>query len=158
MVGFPYDNFDAWRAVYPPEVFIQQLENVASGFEHSLAELRTETTQSAASARERRALELECGVAEAAAIHFRSAANQAHFVFNRTAFAKASNSNATAPHCAAMQRVLRNEIALARRLYELQRGDSRLGFEASNQYYYVPADLMEKVLNCRELLAQLAKT
>ena len=30
--------------------------------------------------------------------------------------------------------------------------DSRIGFEASNQYYYVPLDLVEKVLNCRDLL------
>jgi len=34
------------------------------------------------------------------------------------------------------------------------REDSRIGFEASNQYYYVPVDLMEKVLNCRDLLAR----
>jgi hypothetical protein len=35
--------------------------------------------------------------------------------------------------------------------------DSRLGFEASNQYAYVPLDLVEKVLNCRELLDRLPK-
>ena len=29
---------------------------------------------------------------------------------------------------------------------------SRIGFEASNQYYYVPVDLAEKILNCRDLL------
>ena len=158
MVGLPYDNLDAWRAVYPPKVFIQQLEKVAGGFEHSLAELRAGTAQSAVTANQRRAFELECGVAEAAGIHFRSVANQARFVSNRTALAKAGNSENATPHRAEMERVLRNEIALARRLYELQRGDSRLGFEASNQYYYVPVDLMEKVLNCRELLARFAKT
>lgn len=157
MVGFPYDNLDAWRAVYPPEVFIQQLEKVAGGSEHSLAELRAGTAQSAATAEQRRALELECGVAEAAGIHFRSAANQARFVSARTALAKAGDATASTQQQAEMKRMLHNEIALARRLYELQRGDSRLGFEASNQYYYVPMDLMEKVLNCRELLARLAK-
>ena len=30
--------------------------------------------------------------------------------------------------------------------------DSRIGFEASNQYYYVPLDLVEKVINCHDLL------
>jgi UDP-glucose 4-epimerase len=34
----------------------------------------------------------------------------------------------------------------------LQTRDSRLGFEASNHYYYVPIDLLEKVLNCQYLL------
>ena len=48
--------------------------------------------------------------------------------------------------------VSKGNFVLARRLCELQRTDSRIGFEASNQYYYVPADLAEKVLNCRDLL------
>jgi hypothetical protein len=47
---------------------------------------------------------------------------------------------------------LRSEQALARRLCALQRQDSRIGFEAANQYFYVPLDLVEKVLNCRDLL------
>jgi hypothetical protein len=55
----------------------------------------------------------------------------------------------------AMEKVLQDEIALARRLHEIQSSDSRIGFEASNQYYYVPVDLIEKVLNCHELLAGL---
>ena len=36
---------------------------------------------------------------------------------------------------------LRNELSLAKRLLAIQSRDSRIGFEASNQYYYVPADL-----------------
>ena len=40
----------------------------------------------------------------------------------------------------------------ARQLHRLQLRDSRLGFEASNQYYYVPMDLAEKMLNCQDLL------
>jgi hypothetical protein len=51
-----------------------------------------------------------------------------------------------------LERLLRREIAAARRMFALQMADSRLGFEASNQYYYVPMDLVEKVLNCRYLL------
>ena len=43
-------------------------------------------------------------------------------------------------------------MELARRLYAVQMRDSRIGFEASNQYYYVPIDLAEKVLNCHDLL------
>lgn len=157
MVGFPYDDLNAWRAIYPPEVFIQQLEKVAGGFERSLAELQSATRLAAATAEQRRAWERECGVAAAAAVHFQSAANQARFVSARNALAKAGGSAAAARLRMEMERVLRSEIALARRLYALQRQDSRLGFEASNQYYYVPVDLMEKVLNCRELLGRLAK-
>jgi hypothetical protein len=45
-----------------------------------------------------------------------------------------------------------DEIRLARRLYQLAKEDSRIGFEASNQYHYLPLDLVEKVVNCEYVL------
>ena len=45
-------------------------------------------------------------------------------------------------------------MRLAKELFFLARGDSRIGFEASNQYYYVPLDLAEKVINCQDVLDQ----
>ncbi len=154
MVGFPYDDLDAWRAVYPPEVFIQQLNHVADGFDQALRQLQSATAerQPKALATHRQALEAEVRVAEAAMIHFRSAANQARFVLARGAVLAARTPEERAPHLLELARVLNDEIALARRLFQLQSRDSRLGFEASNHYFYVPCDLQEKVLNCRHLL------
>jgi len=153
MVGFPYDNLDGWRAIYPPEIFIQQFEKVADGFDGALAELKSSSARiGLATSEQHRALEDECRVAEAAAIHFRSSANQARFVLARRAVSEAKNAETAGPHRQEMERVLNNEIALARRLHEIQSRDSRIGFEASNQYFYVPVDLAEKVLNCRDLL------
>ena len=51
-----------------------------------------------------------------------------------------------------LTRTLKQEAADANYLYRFQSRDSRIGFEASNQYYYVPLDLIEKVVNCRDLL------
>ena len=34
----------------------------------------------------------------------------------------------------------------------MTKADSRIGFEASNQYYYLPLDLVEKVINCDYIL------
>jgi len=144
MVGFPYDDLDSWRAVYPPEVFAGQLERVAAGFERALAGLR------AAVAAPSRELEREMGVMEACGIHFRSVAGQARFILARRESGGARRASRDK-----MVRILREEIALARRLLELQSRDSRLGFEASNQYSYVGADLAEKILCCRHLLEQL---
>jgi hypothetical protein len=155
MVGFPYDDLNAWRAVYPPEIFIQQFEKVADGFDVALAELETSMARGQGTPpAQRHALDEECGVAEAAAIHFRSSANQARFVLARRSAAAAKTVEDAAPHRLTMEKVLRDEIALAQRLHDIQSRDSRIGFEASNQYYYVPLDLVEKVLNCRHLLAR----
>jgi len=155
MVGFPYDDLDGWRAVYPPEVFAGQLEKVADGFDRALATLRASVAgaESVTSA-QRSAVEDECRVAEAAAIHFRSSANQARFILARRAAAAMNNQHEEAAKpTAMMKRLLKEEIALAQRLHTIQAADSRIGFEASNQYYYVPVDLVEKVLNCHHLLS-----
>ncbi|NLF72423.1 MAG: hypothetical protein GX575_25595 [Candidatus Anammoximicrobium sp.] len=44
-------------------------------------------------------------------------------------------------------------MALARQLFPLTQEDSRIGFESSCQYFYSPLDVVEKVVNCRWLLA-----
>ncbi len=153
MVGFPYDDLDAWRAVYPANIFIQQLDKVADGFTQAIEQLRNQTAGNPKIASpQRRALEEELRMAEVAAIHFRSAANQARFVTARGAVAAAKISTDAESPLAVLQTVLKDEISLARRLHAIQSADCRIGFEASNQYYYVPIDLAEKVLNCRHLL------
>lgn len=154
MVGFPYDDLNGWRQVYPAEVFIGQFEKMADGFAAALATLRAAVDAGApeATAAQRREWQRELSVAEAAALHFRSVANQARFVVARQALNGAKSMAEAASPLAALESTLRSELAVARRLHALQRADSRLGFEASNQYYYVPVDLAEKALNCQDLL------
>lgn len=147
MVGIPYDDLEAWRAIYPADTFCGQLEKVAEGFQAALELLRRPLTAPRTPDQER-AWKSEQRVVEAAGLHFRSVANQARFVMARQAA-----TGSTTPQARSQWRVLiQEEIRLAKRLHELQSRDSRLGFEASNQYYYVPLDLVEKVLNCRHLL------
>jgi hypothetical protein len=55
-----------------------------------------------------------------------------------------------------MRAIAALEIELARRLFLLARRNSTIGFEASNHYYYTPLDLVEKVLNCRDIIARMA--
>ncbi len=154
MVGFPYDDLNAWRQVYPAEVFIGQFEKMADGFATALATLQAAVAAGdpGPSAAQRRECGRELSVAEAAALHFRSVANQSRFVVARQALGGARSAAEAAPSLAVLETVLRSELEVARRLHALQRADSRLGFEASNQYYYIPADLAEKALNCQDLL------
>jgi hypothetical protein len=53
-----------------------------------------------------------------------------------------------------MKRRLESEISLARELFALVQQDAHIGFEPSCQYFYLPLDLVEKVVNCRWLLGQ----
>jgi hypothetical protein len=156
MVGFPYDDLNSWRSVYPPEVFAGQLEKVAAGFEAALAELQAAVAAQPGrlSSQHARAIASELRVDEAAWLHFRSVAQQARFVLARERLRGARNGEEAQAAGRELERILRAEIASAKRLHALQSQDSRLGFEASNQYFYVPQDLAEKILNCQDLLAR----
>ncbi len=152
MVGLPYDDLDEWRGHYPAQIFIQQLEKVATGFFAAERSLRDALEQAPGSMpKERRGAEAERRLMRAAALHWQSVASQSRFVLARRALAAATNLNAAEPHLRELSRLLQLEAAAAKELMELQKQDSRLGFEASNQYYYVPMDLAEKLLNCRDL-------
>lgn len=152
-VGLPYDDFTSWRGQYPPEIFIGQLDKVATGFEKAFANLtQVRSVESQLKSNEREAFEKELSVAEAAAIHFRSATNQCRFVQARDRLAAAKTRPEALPQIDILERVLSDELALAKRLHAIQSHDSRIGFEASNHYYYVPLDLAEKVINCEHLL------
>ena len=78
--------------------------------------------------------------------------NQARFVQARNRLAAVKNKVDAGRQIAVLEETLKSEIALARRLYDIQSADSRIGFEASNHYYYVPLDLVEKIINCTYLL------
>jgi hypothetical protein len=154
MIGFPYDDLNGWRAVYPTETFIALFEAMAKGFEDALQQLDSlvRLQRKYLKSAQARAIDREISVARAAAIHFRTTANQARFVRARNGLLKSDAKENAGPLLSEIDSVLKNEIGLAKQLFAIQTRDSRIGFEASNQYYYVPADLLEKIINCHDLL------
>ncbi len=147
MVGIPYDDLNSWRSLYPPEIFIAQLRKVAAGFEQGAKMIRSLSAKKVDEPASH-ALTDEGNLAEAAALHFQSVANQAEYVMLRNKSNEPSQKQRTTA-------IIEEELKLAKRLYILQRNDSRIGFEATNHYFYTPADLVEKVLNCTYLLNHL---
>ena len=117
-----------------------------------LQELKQKTGELALPDKHRKALIRECNVAETIAIHCRSVANQAKFITIRDRLASLRGKGASEQEVNGLKAILEQEIILAKSMHFLQCRDSRLGFEASNHYFYTPADLIEKVLNCRDLL------
>jgi len=152
MVGFPYDDLEGWRAIYPADVLAGQFEKIAAAWEEGLTALRAASDKTATSAQLAHLRE-DMALAEAAGLHFRSVANQIRFIMARNALLSGSLQNSERKtRIEAARKVLLDEIQTARRHFALTCEDSRIGFEASNHYYYLPLDLVEKVVNCRHIL------
>lgn len=153
MWGIPYDDLDGWRGPYPADVFLSQFEKVAQGWQPGIESLRRAVATAPETMRE--AAETDLRYARAAAIHFQSVANQSRFVAARDQL-RDQGTEITPVAQAALRRQMReavqSEIGLAKELYTLVGEDSRIGFEPSCQYFYLPLDLVEKVVNCRWLL------
>ncbi len=157
MTGIPYDDLDTWRGPYPADVFAAQFAKLAELWQPGLRELE----QAAAKAPADRAAEAraELCFARAAWIHFSSVAEQASFTAARNALAK---SPPLAPAqreamLARMRQAAQSEARAATDLFRLARENSCLGYEAANQYFYLPIDLMEKVVNCRWVADRLSR-
>lgn len=153
MVCFPYDHLDGWRSVYPADVFTEQLTKASAGMGDAVAAFREAVAGLAVTPEQRRALERELDVGEAAAIIYTSAVDQCRFIMARDALAGAAAEERD-EIASTLRTLLEREITLAKRLYAIQRRDARIGFEATNHYFFVPTDLAEKVLNCEDLLTR----
>jgi hypothetical protein len=144
MVGIPYDDLAQWRSIYPEDIFIAQLERVAEGFREGAAAIRELGNAN-------RDIVMEANVAEAAAIHFQSVANQSRFVQLRNQYNASGDDSERQELAARLADILDQETALASTLYTIQRNDSRIGYEATNHYFYIPEYLLEKAVNCAHL-------
>lgn len=151
MVGLPYDALDDWRGPFPSEVFQGQFDKMAHGFEEALTAWRSASSPSGSDPEQARVWSRDQALAEVCAIHFSSVADQAGFVRHRNALGAAKNAQEAGPHLAELERILDAELKRATRLYALQQADSRIGFECSNHYFYVPIDLAAKTLNIHDL-------
>jgi hypothetical protein len=144
MVGYPYDDLKAWCSIYPEDAWISQMEKVRDGFasgNEKFAELVTTLSEE-----KRKAAVRELGLFRAIENHFRSVVDQARFVQARQRGDKTE-----------MLACARRELATAKEHLALLRADSRIGYECSNHYFYLPHDLEEKILNCREIISRLTE-
>jgi hypothetical protein len=153
MVGIPYDDLARWRSVYPAEVWITQMEKVRAGFARGcgLWGSLLPDVQKAARAEAGR----ELGLFRAAELHFAACANQARFVVARDRMQAAATEPERALCRSELRAAARTELAAAKQLLPFAKADSRIGYESSNHYFYIPQDLLEKVLCCRQVLRDL---
>ena len=146
MIGFPYDDLNTWRSIYPADVFERQFELLTDGWKAGLELLARLAADEGTEAG--RALARFRRIAEAAYCHFRSACMQIKFVRRREKWLSSQTGAERLALEREMLEILDEEIRLAQSLHRLMNHDSRIGYEASNHYFYTSRDLQEKVLNC----------
>ena len=157
MTGIPYDDLKAWRGPYPADVFAAQFEKVARGWQSGIADLgsgRAAGAPQTAATRRRRNCDSPAWrpfISSRWSTRRGTSPPATPWRTGRRPFPPSSGN--ACGRCA--KAACKSEIALARRLFPLAQEDSRIGFEAANQYFYVPLDLAEKVINCRWLLEHL---
>lgn len=129
MVGIPYDDLDGWCAQYPGETYAELIGKVADGFAEGCRLLE--------GVAERKELDMF----RAEQMHFASCRDQALFVMARDR-----------GDGGMVRRLAKAELERAKVYWSLVRSDSRIGYESSNHYFFVPQDVLEKVLSCRMIL------
>lgn len=134
MTCYAFDDLDTWRADYPRDVLIDQLDKLSQKWKTGLALIEAMP---------------QCSFKQAAYggyALFRSSYLQARFINDRDIGNKQ-----------AMADVLTEEEELALLMYELMQQSSLIGYEAANHYYFTKSMLAEKVLNCAYLKEKLAQ-
>jgi hypothetical protein len=149
MILFPYDRYEAWRGVYPAATARRLLAELSAGWKEGLPDLEKAVAMSPP--RRRGDAERELAIARTCFHHFASAGNQIefHMLRDERATADGARRREIGERMAA---IAQEEIALARSQFLVARGESTIGYEASNHYYYTPWDLVEKMLNCEAVL------
>jgi len=154
MTGFPYDDAKNWCGVFPLEIFANQMEKVSHGFTESLSTIKKETENiEFDKSMYKKNFEQECRVIEVCSLHFESVANQIRFVILRNELLNNNISDERKQQIIEnLTKLIKREKELATKEYYIQITDSRIGFEATNHYFFVPLDLALKSLNCEYLL------
>lgn len=137
MVGFPYDDIDGWRTIYSREQFSDQMKKLAEGWREGVEILAAHEGKNAE-------FDDMLLVARACLCHFESAWYHAAFVLAREANDREE-----------MLSFLRAERETVLSLIEIRKKDSRIGYEASNHYFYSLNDLAEKLVNLDDVELQL---
>ena len=155
MVGIPYDDLEHWRAVYPGNVWADQMAKVANGFEKGCMTLSDGVKESAGEYR--KSIEDELVWSTAVAIHFASVANQARFIMARDRFLVSMVPGEKRECISKMREITLDEIKLVKRMIPILKKDSYIAFESSNHYYYIPQNLLEKYITLQDVLEWLNK-
>ncbi|MBQ2986074.1 MAG: hypothetical protein IJE23_01180 [Tyzzerella sp.] len=151
MVGYPYDDINGWRSIYPADVYEDEYRQLVKGWEEGTTELLVYMGQNGE-------LDDMILMAQVVLCQYESAYHHIQFVNRRDKMLENTVSSAEEKEklqCE-MLRIVREEMETVQTLIDLRLQDSRIGFESSNHYFYTLQDLKEKMINlayCEKKLA-----
>lgn len=152
MILFPYDDYKHWVGTYPVKVAEGQFQKMATMWKKGL-----DIFQSALPLVPEHKIAVahfDFTIADTCHVHFQSVANQIRFYRLRHEWLSADHeTRRELGH--QMIGIADEEIELSVRQYRNARHNSTIAYEASNEYYYRPLDLVEKVLNCQYVRSQI---
>ncbi|MCQ2380429.1 MAG: hypothetical protein MJ025_05880 [Victivallaceae bacterium] len=142
--GIPYADIDLWckDADYPHDIYERRFEELSREWGEALESLRAIGRELSESSRA--AFTDLWNRAEATYCCLRSTWCQIAYINLRDA-GRLKDTKA----------LLDEEMSLARRLLEVVRADSRIGFEAANNYFYGENELREKIVQAKYLMSKL---
>ncbi len=159
----PYGNTTIWNPkddnnwgtrVFPANVMIDLLMKMSADWFRGAEDLKRIFDREGIANREE--IRKDIGIVETAAIHFESTANQTRFNDTRNRLlAEKPGTPKKKALADELESLARRELELAVRQYEIAQFDSRIGFESAMQYFYRPANILEKIINCQYILFDL---
>jgi len=155
MMLFPYDDYRKWVGRYPVTTVQKQFTKMAQLWKPGLDNFRQALPL--VDEHKKKIAQTDLGIAETCYLHFQSVANQISFYLLRDEWRQTTGPR-RALIAARLAELAEAEIELAKRQFPIARRDSMIGYEASNHYYYRPLDLMEKVLNCTQIIGELRQS
>lgn len=130
MIGYPFDDIDGWRGNYPREVLLSQLKKLSDGWDEGVKILETAKNSNPA-------FEELKTIAGAAGSHFKSAYFLTEWILTKD------------------KSMLEKEFENTCKLLNYSAADARIGFEASNHYFYNENNLLEKLINLKYLKGEI---
>lgn len=137
MTCYSYDDLGGWRTNYPEDIFENQYRKISEKWEEGLKLIENMEVSEFKD------------VSEIGYSLFKSTYDQIRFVRARDRYL---NNDEPEKMKKIMVEVAKNELALAKKVYEIMRRNPSIGYEAANHYYFNQTMILEKMINCAYLI------
>ena len=135
MVCYPYDDTESWRGAFSAEEFLEKLQRLLAEWSAGLQSLQERQGNAAYEELKR--------MAQTVYVYMKSVFLQ--FTYNR----KKERANR-----AELLPLMEEEWRLTKALYALSAADARIGYEATNHYYFTQNTFLEKFVNLWTLMRE----